>query len=699
MSYIIKNSEPFVSLKLTQKGREQLAKGALNFSFWGIGDSEINYNREEVFDGSLDTTYTAKILRPVDDQPNIKYFIKKVNTSEPLNIISGIDLKTIKLVVSNQAKTRGFFDGNHRDGFTNKITPEFSISRGVIPSTNFIGGVKLDIGTTGLSNGIFIGDSISFKFTNEKYPSEILAGTTNALTVINYEVIGINGTIITLNRVLPILDFVGDINYFVYPGLEIYDSGLWGGNTLSYWNGETLSFDSSCDVSRSDVPVLNFNIVNLEDIAGYFSHLTYDSYNYLGQMENYFSYNDVLSNPILTNIDKCADNLGLGYIDSFKKMLGVIHYTNNTISNFYGDFFHIDIQNNKNLVLSLPTMMYHRKTAIGGTSKGVSMGMTFIGSGESKVILGSEIIYYDLIEDPTYVSGKTPRVVGKILPQLKMVLIDDEEILFAMSQHTNRNWTLPTLKGRLINSNNGVHGGMLQSNKKIYLTYRLKDSLTPQSIHCAKYLVIENNSETSKDVEFSIEDINNLPYMKNASASDYNGLGFTSDSFDIIYQITGMDSRPINNGWKKFSFNDSIMGSGTTINPLLLENQNPIFNNQIINSSVVVKSIIYNYATEVGQSVETKKIGSEKFLYGNLETYIGATIYKTIFDLRINSSEFIETSNPTRSVEPLTNPPIIRVSEAGIYDSNKNLVMIGKFDQPIKLEGGTTITLELSMDF
>jgi hypothetical protein len=48
MSYIINNTNPFVSIKLTEIGREKLASGSLNFSFWAIGDSEINYDREDV---------------------------------------------------------------------------------------------------------------------------------------------------------------------------------------------------------------------------------------------------------------------------------------------------------------------------------------------------------------------------------------------------------------------------------------------------------------------------------------------------------------------------------------------------------------------------------------------------------------------------------------------------------------------------
>jgi len=53
MSYIIKSTSPFVSIKLTEKGREKLALGNLNFKSWVIGDSEINYSRESIIDGNV----------------------------------------------------------------------------------------------------------------------------------------------------------------------------------------------------------------------------------------------------------------------------------------------------------------------------------------------------------------------------------------------------------------------------------------------------------------------------------------------------------------------------------------------------------------------------------------------------------------------------------------------------------------------
>jgi hypothetical protein len=93
------------------------------------------------------------------------------------------------------------------------------------------------------------------------------------------------------------------------------------------------------------------------------------------------------------------------------------------------------------------------------------------------------------------------------------------------------------------------------------------------------------------------------------------------------------------------------------------------------------------------------QFGDERFFYGNLTTYIGATIYKTLFNISVNAGQFNSTTNPTRSTNPATNPPTIKITEVGIYDSSNNLVCIGKLSNPIPLSGGNTIMLELSMDF
>ena len=92
------------------------------------------------------------------------------------------------------------------------------------------------------------------------------------------------------------------------------------------------------------------------------------------------------------------------------------------------------------------------------------------------------------------------------------------------------------------------------------------------------------------------------------------------------------------------------------------------------------------------------QFGDERFFYGNLETYIGATIFKTTFRIDISADDFKTTGNPTRP-NSVPNQPDIRVTEVGIYDDDGALVLIGKLSKPVNLAAGNTITFELSIDF
>ena len=98
-------------------------------------------------------------------------------------------------------------------------------------------------------------------------------------------------------------------------------------------------------------------------------------------------------------------------------------------------------------------------------------------------------------------------------------------------------------------------------------------------------------------------------------------------------------------------------------------------------------------------SPELLQFGDERFFYGNVETFIGATIYKTIFKISINASDFRSTGNTSKQLTTDTSQPNIKVSEVGIYDSDGDLVIISKLSDPVELAPGKTVILELSMDF
>ena len=74
--------------------------------------------------------------------------------------------------------------------------------------------------------------------------------------------------------------------------------------------------------------------------------------------------------------------------------------------------------------------------------------------------------------------------------------------------------------------------------------------------------------------------------------------------------------------------------------------------------------------------------GDEYYFYGNLETDISATIYEMKYLVTLGRNQFTDTSNPTW-VSGTTS----YITEIGLYDSNKDLMIISKLQSPQKRQG------------
>ena len=712
MSYLIKtnNTSPFISVKLTEKGRESLSKGELNFAFWGIGDSELNYEREAIVDAnSSDITLgrTSNILRPLDRQPEIKSFIT-ASENQPLNEITSANLSVVKAVVNNKATERGFFSGATSIYNTLTGTPYTLLTANLL-NTSLTGGTDLYIptGTT-----VSSGDIIRLKLTNDNVIVGALENI-DPLPNLWYNILSTTqvGTeiMLTLDRELPNISAnTSSSSYlFIYKGGEVA-TAFGEEYTSAYWDTGTLSFNSSVNVTCNDVKVWNMNNIWCENLAGmsastvYEDYTRFGSYDYLGLKYPYLDYMCSSDDEVLFE----CNGPGFSYPDSTVKSVSVLHYTNNVISNVYGEFLYINPNTNQHLRITIPDIMYHRRNF--GTALGNQMGMSFVSSGESKSVPSSNIEYYDLYEDPLLISSSTPKTVGKVFPQLKIVVINDDEIVAALSYKSNRNWTLPSLSAVLTSPSGGPTTGVLPVNQTIYLSYILDNNNSSgltETLPCQKYIKITNTSPSSKDILFNLEDLDLLPYMRKIEDIGYDGLGFYATNFKLIYQIVSdNNARPDSGSWKVIDFTTTglTVNTGETINPLQLELQDPLSNNFLLTSALDLGATTLDIYTPLGMpliSEETKlQFGDERFFYGNLDTYIGATIFKTIFDIRVDSSQFSSTTNPTRSTNDATNPPKIKISEVGIYDSNKELVIIGKLSVPVLLDNNT-IMLELSLDF
>jgi len=356
--------------------------------------------------------------------------------------------------------------------------------------------------------------------------------------------------------------------------------------------------------------------------------------------------------------------------------------------------------------------MWHRRNDV-GTASGTTLGMRFTSDTIKKTLSSNnDVEYYDLIEySGMSVTPTMPLVVGKIFPQLKIVVIDNEELVAAMSYKSNRNYTLPDLSAELVTSVNGNCTGVLKAGETLFMTYWLENvgtgstgttTVTTPTLPCQRYTVIDNKTSSDKDVQFRIDNVNHLPYMRKREDSGYDGYGFFVDSFKVLAQVINRDTqnRPSPSGWKVVDFTSTnITGnSGETINPLLLQNQNPNTTGFILTGSLYTGGTQFNLGEELDMSTAQyygkMTFGDERLFYGNLRTHIAATIYKSLFNINIDGATIASSSNTTYDFG------LDRyVSEIGVLDNNNNLVLVGKLSRPIRLADSTTASIELTIDF
>lgn len=742
MSYINKQSTTLVRVKLTDIGREQLAKGQLTFANYTIGDSEVDYNYVKGWsefvpnigaatgefwfpeaDGNIVKNIYSKVLRPKDDNPFFSSFL--LNQSNqfifPLNQQSNIQL--IKGIVTNEADDRGFFSGSTVDsGLVTQTNSNFILEQGTINLNNFSGATDYTTFTQGVLTlntpltATSVNDYIIFRFSNPTLGN--VTGSTMTSATINtvYNITNISGSTIQVDRVLPTLSaYAGTIiTYYTLPGGDDPMDTYYGASSLSaYWNSGTLSFQNSCDICVDNIPVWNMNNVWTENPAGLYkdSPVNYHENNLFGSEQfvgtkQYLGYNREIT---VTNTNSMMDSKS--YMDTYNKSISILHYTNSCISNFYGEQFYIDEETGKLLNLDIP-VMWHRRNDV-GTESGTTLGMRFTSDTIRKTLSSNnDIEYYDLIEfSGMSVSPTLPLVVGKVFPQLKIVVIDNEELIAGMSYKSNRNYTLPDLAAELLTPVNGNCTGVLKAGESLYLTYWLENvgtgttgttTVTTPILPCQRYTVIDNKTNTDKDVQFRIGNLNELPYMRKRENVNYDGFGFFADTFKVLAQVVDKttQNRPLSSNWKVINFTSTniTVTSGETISPTLFENQNPNTTGFILTGSLYTGGTTFNLGDELDMSTASyygkMTLGDERLFYGNLRTHIGATIYKTLFNITVDGASIASTSNSTFEFGDDR-----YVSEIGILDNNQNLVLVGKLSRPIRISDSTTASIELTIDF
>lgn len=733
MAYIIKNTAGLINTRLTDVGRRYLSQGNFNIAYFQIGDSEVSYtavpNYNQTNNNILMPAFNAQndTGSPQSNKQNIKYpYYVEGGRGNTYGIpFMDSDFQS----VYNSAGVKGFFmTGGTQGNWDVQTSSAYTITSNYqVDMLTITGQSQIEITLDPLICSPTTGTPSINDFVTIIYDGNGGCTDVGTYSVLTYKIqdlspaTGTTGTTtwtLTLDRNVP--DYTGKVLGAEKGRVLIYPSGMTAlYDTITpapYWDIDTINFESPCDISkRENTVVWNMNIPWTENPAGLYTN-TYEGYNnygsvgYIGTKE-YLGYNEPTGQ---------TDTSKVYYYNSYdeeivvkpqdQKAIAIIHYTNQDIDNVYGEKFAtvpFDPQNPndntglaRHFKLTIPTLMWHK-------SSGSSIGETFwidppgytglctpyyIKSTKNIDMNDPGIRYFHLWDTNPDSNNKLNRI-GKVFPDQEIIVIDDEEVIAAMSYKANRNWTLPAPKLSLVSPNicepnSSTSTGIFTSpTQSMWITYRFDSTGFTDSLHCNYYSLIKASSgatTTNSDniaVKFGPEfKFLNQP-LNTYTSADLSG--YSANSMKLLVQMVQGEDRPISTGWKEIDVTSEI--SGSSINGYLTMSG-------ITGTTFQINQQTYDNATsyDLGSYItlpginqpEYLNFGDEYYFYGNLETDITATIYEMKYLVNLGRNQFSNTSNPTWMSGTTS-----YVTEIGLYNQNKDLMVISKLQSPELRQG------------
>ena len=730
MAYIIKDTSALLNTQITDLGRLRLSQGNFNISYFQLGDSEVCY---DCISGANLTTlqvfvpeYNAanNVGAPQSNRLGIKYPIFLSSSTGDTNTFGIPFQDSINVDIFNTPQPRGFFTGGsgNYSAFTNSaltITAnyEFALS-GVSASTTF------DV-TSGSCDPSVTGTPASGQFVVLYFDDTSSCGVVDfPYPILTYKVQGVTGTTIQVDRNLPdFSSFSGTGRAIFYPSgmTALYDTYT----PEPYYDGGVFSFELNCEIQQQNVPVWNMNQPWTESPAGlsYTSRKAYDQFGSTGytSTKEYLGYQSN-SGQTFRNDSGVTFNTNTFYKNSFsesinvlpseQKTISIIHYTNQGIDNFYGEKFAMEpfdatfsgaTGQARNFKLTMPTLMWHKsKTGVVGETFYVDpdgfddlnlFKPFYMYSSKNDNMNNPGLRYYHLWDTHANTDGY-PNRVGKVFPDLKIVVIDDEELCAALSYKSNRNYTLPAPRIGLVfpntfNQNIAATEGVLTGDSEtMYVTYRFENTGSTNGMHCNYYSKVKGSSDTGQTNDVIVRFGDEFPFL--IEEMDVQPSGFTCTNVKLICQKVSGDTRPDPMLWREIDVTSAITANTGSINISSAEISGTTF--QITKAQYNSASYyrLENYIDLPLLNYNTgMTFGEEYFFYGNVETDVQATIYEMRYLVNLATSQYIRSSNPT-----WTSGTPVYFTEVGLYNSNKELLMYTKLQSPEKRQGVQQIAVK-----
>lgn len=239
------------------------------------------------------------------------------------------------------------------------------------------------------------------------------------------------------------------------------------------------------------------------------------------------------------------------------------------------------------------------------------------------------------------------------------------------------------------------------SGNTVFITYALVPTGYTQPIHCnyIKKIELGIGDPYLNQINVNFPNEEDFKFLSNSATG---ATGYTAIKILFFVQIVNNSGftnvheiSPDSSQWRIYDVTDQTNGgwlSGQTLTKSQIK-------------STIYKISLYDYMLKslydlnylgYPASLEINKLsfGDETYFFGTVNSDIEAIVYTTDLSINLLLDEFNTTTNPTwDGVSPVS------ISEIGIYDENKNLVAIGKLNNPITKDSTIARTIVFAIDF
>ena len=603
-------------------------------------------------------------------------------------------------------------------------------------------------------------------------PPNCVISMNSCYQILTYRIVDVCEDTITLDRNTP--DFCGTVISHCYARTLIYPpnmTSIYDSLTPNpHWGEQVIDFESICDTDQFDVKVWNMNIPWTENPAGLLP-TKYEGYEYFGSVDyigskEYFGYNSNSGQTFFINNTLSAETTDTFYYNSLgevvdvepeeQKAIAIIHYTNQTIDFFYGEKFALEPYDPSNLDdttgqarnfrLHIPWLMWHKNPdcCFGQTFWVDPPGfdgkelfqVRYVQTTKNDDMNNPGIRYYHLWDNNKNKNG-LPNRIGKVFPDSKLIIIDDEEVIAAMSYKSNRNFTLPAPQLSLITPNTcgqaslTADGVLTGNGETMYVTYRFTNkTCNTNSLHCNYYVkLVGNNNDCSPNVSqnvavrfgrefnclgenpittttttyYPITTTSTTYYPITTTTTTYSPItttttyypittttticpqtcditkGYFAEYFQIVCQKVVTGQRPDPSNWKVIDYTSDL--GGIVTQDALTNNTFVITKDQYDNAPYYDLGNYINL-TKLGNDEPDLNFGDEYYFYGSFESDIMATIYEMKYKINLNFTEFQNTTNPTWKSGTKS-----YITEIALLDEDKDIIVMSKLQSPVLRQG------------